>query len=115
MLTFSFIFNIRSSKIFFVKVLACRPMWMKGFFFSILLGLIESIWEIVGIRYAVIQPGFSTKNNLGFHSFIFYTTPVHYSFLPRSIREWNSLPQHCMNQQALDNPATFRSVILNQT
>jgi Reverse transcriptase (RNA-dependent DNA polymerase) len=38
----------------------------------------------------------------------------HYSFLPRSIREWNSLPQNFLNQQVLNNAAAFRSVMLNK-
>src|SRR5271170_3442091 len=39
----------------------------------------------------------------------------HYSFIPRSIREWNALSQNCLDQQVLENPAIFRATILKQT
>jgi Reverse transcriptase (RNA-dependent DNA polymerase)/Endonuclease-reverse transcriptase len=37
----------------------------------------------------------------------------HYSFLPRSIREWNSLPQNCISLH--ENAAQFRSAILSSS
>src|SRR5882757_2320040 len=38
-----------------------------------------------------------------------------YSFIPRSIREWNALPQNILNQQVMDNPALFRSTFLSRS
>src|SRR5271170_1986824 len=37
----------------------------------------------------------------------------HYSFLPRTIRDWNCLPQNLINQELIDNPSSFRATILN--
>ena len=37
----------------------------------------------------------------------------HYSFIPRTIRDWNCLPQNLINQELIDNPPSFRATILN--
>ena len=39
----------------------------------------------------------------------------HNSFLPRTIREWNTLPKRFMNQKTIENPGTFRSKLLKNT
>ena len=37
----------------------------------------------------------------------------HYSFLPRSIRDWNSLPPGFMNEEVIEDPSHFRSLLID--
>ena len=37
----------------------------------------------------------------------------HYSFLPRTIRDWNSLPKSLMSQKSIENPSHFRSLLID--
>jgi hypothetical protein len=37
----------------------------------------------------------------------------HYSFLPRSIREWNALPRSILNEQIVADPVALRSAVLS--
>jgi Reverse transcriptase (RNA-dependent DNA polymerase) len=37
----------------------------------------------------------------------------HYSFLPRSIREWNSLPQRVFNVESMNSISNFRASVIN--
>ena len=36
----------------------------------------------------------------------------HYSFVPRTIRDWNMLPKEIMSGEVFDSPAVFRSAVL---
>src|SRR5438874_4576399 len=38
----------------------------------------------------------------------------HFSFLPRSIREWNALPQNILNDELIASPANLRTRLLNR-
>jgi ribonuclease P/MRP protein subunit RPP40 len=38
----------------------------------------------------------------------------HYSFLPRSIREWNVLPKQLLTQDSIESSSNFRSLLLHR-
>jgi hypothetical protein len=57
--------------------------------------------------------GLRYSHSLRLQSMTCHLNYGHYSFIPRSIRDWNSLPSHVVNETTVKDISNFRSVLLD--
>jgi len=73
----------------------------------------ESLNDLSCLVIPGVHSGLRNANPLRIQSITCRKNIGHYSFIPRSIRDWNSLPLHILNQNNIQCPSHFRDLLLN--
>jgi hypothetical protein len=73
----------------------------------------ESLNDLSCLVIPGVHTGLRNANPLRIQSITCRKNIGHYSFIPRSIRDWNSLPLHILNQNNIQCPSHFRDLLLN--
>ena len=95
------------------KPLASRRRATRLSTFSKVFNREESLDDLSSLVIQAPYIGLRNANPLRVQSFTCRKDIGHYSFIPRSIREWNSLPPEILNLNNIKYPSKFRDLLLD--